>query len=122
MSASPRRASIAFSVVGEGRAKEMMYFGEPISIETALAWGLVNRVVPQGQALNTGLAMARTLAARPGIALQACKRSIDSAFDVAEDAAVEASLALSAKVFTTDDCAEGVRAFFAKEPPRFKHR
>jgi len=108
--------------IGEGRAKEMMYFGEPISVETALAWGLVNRVVPQGEALKAGLAMARTLAARPSVALQACKQSIDSAFDVAEDAAVEASLALSAKVFTTDDCAEGVRAFFAKEPPRFKHR
>src|SRR6202023_2851670 len=36
--------------IGEGRAKEMMFFGEPVPVETALAWGLVNRVVPAGQA------------------------------------------------------------------------
>lgn len=108
--------------IGEGRAKEMMYFGEPLPVETALAWGLVNRVVPRGEALNAALAMARKLAGKPSLALQACKQSIDSAFDLTEDASIEASLALSAKVFATEDCAEGVRAFFAKEPPRFKHR
>jgi enoyl-CoA hydratase len=108
--------------IGEGRAKEMMFFGEPLSVETALAWGLVNRVVPKGEALNVALEMARRLARQPSVALQICKQSVDMAFDVAENAAVEASLAMSERVFTTADCAEGVRAFFAKEPPRFKHR
>ena len=36
--------------IGEGRAKEMMFLGEPVAVETALAWGLVNRVVPPGEA------------------------------------------------------------------------
>jgi enoyl-CoA hydratase/carnithine racemase len=108
--------------IGEGRAKEMMFFGEPLPVETALAWGLVNRVVPRGEALPTALAMARRLAEQPAVALAACKRSIDDALDLTEDEAVQASLALSADVFTTADCAEGVRAFFAKEPPRFVHR
>jgi enoyl-CoA hydratase len=108
--------------IGEGRAKEMMFFGEPLPVETALAWGLVNRVVPKGEALNVALDMARRLAAQPGIALQACKEAVDAAFDVSEEAAVQASLLLSERVFTSEDCAEGVRAFFAKEPPRFKHR
>src|SRR5215831_2629721 len=48
--------------IGEGRAKEMMYFGEPVPVETALSWGLVNRMVPRGEALKTALAMARELA------------------------------------------------------------
>ncbi len=108
--------------IGEGRAKEMMFFGEPLPVETALAWGLINRVVAKGQALEVALRMAHTLAAQPGVALEACKQSVDAAFDVTEDAAVEASLRLSGRVFTSEDCAEGVRAFFAKEPPRFKHR
>ena len=108
--------------IGEGRAKEMMFFGEPLPVETALAWGLINRVVPKGEALKVALQMAHTLAARPSVALQACKQSVDAAFDGTEDAAVEASLRLSGRVFTSEDCAEGVRAFFAKEPPRFKHR
>jgi enoyl-CoA hydratase len=108
--------------IGEGRAKEMMFFGDPLPVETAMAWGLINRVVPRGQALATALEMARRLAAQPNIALQMCKQSVDMAFDTSEEAAVRASLALSDKVFSSADCGEGVRAFFAKEPPHFKHR
>lgn len=108
--------------IGEGRAKEMMFFGEPIPVETALAWGLINRVVPRGEALKTALEMARVLATRPSVALQMAKASADMAFDTSEEAAIRASLAFSDRVFSTADCGEGVRAFFAKEPPKFKHR
>src|SRR5207244_718192 len=48
--------------VGEGRAKELMYPGEPIEAATARAWGLVNRVVPPGQALAAAVELARGLA------------------------------------------------------------
>jgi len=108
--------------IGEGRAKEMMYFGEPISAETALAWGLINRVVPVGEARAAALAMARTLAAKSAVGLAACKQAIDMAYDMAEEDAVKASLALSERAFTSADCREGVRAFFAKERPRFTQR
>jgi len=108
--------------IGEARAKEMMFFGEPIPVETALDWGMINRVVPKGRALETALEMARKLAARPNVALQMCKQSVDMAFDTSEEAAVRGSLALSDKVFSSEDCREGVRAFFAKEQPKFKHR
>jgi enoyl-CoA hydratase len=107
--------------IGEGRAKELMFFGEPIAAETALAWGLVNRVVPRGEALKTAVTLAHELAAGPAEALRLCKRSIGMAFDRPERDAVEATLALSERAFATADCAEGVRAFFAKEPPRFRH-
>ena len=107
--------------VGEGRAKEMMFFGDPIDAPTALAWSLVNRVVPRGRALATATEMAAVLATRPNLALRLCKRAIDLSFDVAEDEAVRRSLALSEEVFHSNDCREGVRAFFAKEPPRFTH-
>ena len=40
---------------------------------------------------------------------------------MSEDEAIERSLALSAEAFASADCKEGVRAFFAKEPPRFTH-
>ena len=108
--------------IGEGRAKQLMFFGEPVPVETALAWGLVNRVVPPGAAVETALTMARELAAGPNVALQLCKQSIAMAFDRPEREAVEATLALSDRAFRTADCAEGVRAFFAKQPPRFQHR
>ena len=108
--------------VGEGRAKELMFTGEPIDAETAHAWGLVNRVVPAGQALASAVALARTLAERPNRALQLMKEAVDLAQDTTEDDAVRRTLALSEAVFRTADCQEGVRAFFAKEPPRWRHR
>jgi enoyl-CoA hydratase/carnithine racemase len=108
--------------VGEGRAKELMYTGEPIDAATALAWGLVNRVVAPGQALAEARALARTLVERPGRALQLMKQAVDLALDTTEDDAVTRTLALSEAVFRTEDCREGVRAFFAKETPRFRHR
>jgi len=107
--------------IGEGRAKELAFLGEPIDAQTALAWGLVNRVVPRGQALAAARELAAVLAARPGRALQLCKQAIDLALDTAEDEAVARTLEVSAAVFRTADCREGVRAFFAKEPPRFTH-
>lgn len=107
--------------IGEGRAKEMMFFGDPIDAKTALAWGLVNRVVPKGESLRTAQAMAATLAERPNRALQLCKAAVDLSFDTTEDQAVAKSLALSDQAFASADCKEGVRAFFAKEPPRFSH-
>jgi enoyl-CoA hydratase len=107
--------------IGEGRAKEMMFFGDPIDAQTGLAWGLVNRVVPEGQAVAAATEMAGVLAERPNRALQLCKRAIDLSFDVTEDEAIHESLALSDEAFASAHCREGVRAFFAKEPPRFTH-
>jgi enoyl-CoA hydratase/carnithine racemase len=108
--------------IGEGRAKEMMYFGEAVDAATALGWGLVNRVVPKGQALDTARAMAEILVKRPGKALQLCKRAVDMAFDMTEDQAVHDTLDMVGEAFITEDCREGVRAFFAKEEPTFTHR
>ena len=98
-----------------------MFFGDPIDAQTALSWGLVNRVVPKGESLRTAQAMAATLAERPNKALQVCKKAVDVSFDVSEDEVVARSLVLSDEVFASADCKEGVRAFFAKEPPRFTH-
>ena len=108
--------------IGEGRAKEMIFFGEPIPVETALAWGLLNRVVPRGQALATAMEMARVLASRPNVALQMAKHLIDLSFDAPEDAVIRASLPMSDVVFASEDCQEGVRAFLAKDTPRFRHK
>lgn len=108
--------------VGDGRAKELMFTGDPIDAKTALSWGLVNRVVPEGQALEASLTLAETIASRPNRALQLCKQAVEIALELPEDQAIRQTLALSDQVFTTEDCKEGVRAFLAKEPPKFTHR
>ncbi len=108
--------------IGEGRAKEMMFVGEPIDAATAMSWGLVNRVVPATDVLAEAMALAGTIAARPGKALQLCKRSIEDGLELDRDEALRRALALSDAAFTSDDCREGVRAFLAKEPPQWTHR
>lgn len=105
--------------VGAGRAREMMFGGEPIDARTALAWGLVNRVVPAGEALARARAWAAELALRPRAALAACKEVIGRAFDADQDAAMRRSLELSDRAFASEECREGVRAFFAKRSPDF---
>ena len=107
--------------IGSGRAKEMSFLGEPISAAQALEWGLVNRVAAKGEATNEALVLARELAARPNIALQACKKAIDEGAEMSDDEAIEQVLSLAEVVFASDDGQEGVRAFFAKEDPKFKH-
>lgn len=107
--------------IGEGRAKEMMFFGDPIDAATALAWGLINRIAPRGQSLQVAQEMAAVLAQRPNRALQLCKTAVDLSFDTTEDEAISRSLALSDQAFSSADCREGVRAFFARETPRFTH-
>ena len=67
------------------------------------------------------MALARELAARPNIALQACKKAIDEGAEMPDDEAIEQVLSLMEKTFASDDGQEGVRAFFAKEEPKFKH-
>ena len=108
--------------IGEGRAKEMMFLGEPVDPETALAWELVNRVVRKGRGLDEAIDLARALARRPNRALQLCKRAIDLSFDVSEDEAIRRTLDLSREAFASEDIEEGVRAFLAKETARFRHR
>jgi enoyl-CoA hydratase/carnithine racemase len=105
--------------VGEGRAKEMMFLGEPIDARTALAWGLVNRVVPDGESLKAARSLAAVLATRPRRALRLCKRVIDLSFEMPQQEAIQRSLQASDEAFTSDEKAEGVRAFLAKRTPNF---
>jgi enoyl-CoA hydratase/carnithine racemase len=108
--------------VGEGRAKELMFLGEPIDASTALAWGLVNRVVTKGAAVEAALALASALAQRPPLALAMCKKAIDLALDASEDLAIAAALPLSERVYTSAESQEGVGAFLTKRKPSFPNR
>ena len=108
--------------IGEARAKQLMFTGEPIDAATALAWGLVTHVVSRGQALGAARALAARLAALPARALALMKEAVEVGLGYPEDEAARRTLALSAAVFKTADCREGARAFLAKEPARFRHR
>lgn len=106
--------------IGEARAKRMILTGEPIDARTALNWGLVNDVVPRGEALQQAEALAAALSKHSAGAMRAAKQLINACFDMPEAALVAQSLMESDRVFCSVNAAEGVNAFLAKRPPEFE--
>ncbi len=106
--------------IGMGRAREMMLLGDMIPAGTALAWGLINRIAPAGQAKAVALELATRLAEAPAQAVFACKTALENAFDLPEVEAIARSLDLSETLSQTRDFNEGVSAFVEKRPARFR--
>lgn len=109
-------------LVGAGRAKELMYLGDPIDAEEAYRIGLANKVVPAGQALPAALQMAQKIAGMGGVALRYIQEAVDRGLATTVDAGLQIEADLFAKVFLTEDIREGVEAFIQKRPPQFQHR
>jgi 2-(1,2-epoxy-1,2-dihydrophenyl)acetyl-CoA isomerase len=106
-------------LAGLGRAAEYAFTNQPISAEQALAWGLVNRVVPASELSQSAREMAESLAQGPVHAMGLAKR----AFNKAVLGNLEQVLDYEAH---TQDIAgkgpehkEGVAAFLEKRPPRY---
>jgi enoyl-CoA hydratase len=98
-------------VVGLTRAKELMLVGERISADTALAWGLLNRVVEDGTALAAAHALAATLASRAEAAVHAIKRLADLALDIPLADGLAAERAALRDVLHSDAATSGAQAF-----------
>lgn len=98
-------------VVGLARAKELMLLGDRIDPDTALAWGLLNRVVDDGQALPAALELARRMAGYAPSAVGAIKALTDSALDapLAEGLAGERRALVD--VLASEAAAKGAQAF-----------
>ncbi|WP_072807133.1 enoyl-CoA hydratase/isomerase family protein [Rhodococcoides yunnanense] len=108
--------------LGLTRAAELVLLGEPITAQTALAWGLVNRLAPRGTALQAALGLAETLAAKSGSALRLNKQALARAFGAEPNLPAQQSVPLFEESFESADGSEGVRAFLAKETPDFEGR
>jgi enoyl-CoA hydratase len=106
-------------LVGPARAMELMYLGDPIGAREAERIGLVNEVVPEGEALPRALDIARRVSRQPIEAVAAIKRGVRQSTRLTRTQSVRLTLELSDHVFKTEDCAEGIRAFFEKREPRF---
>jgi len=96
--------------------------GDPLPAGEALRWGLVNRVVPTGSALDAAMELARSLAAAAPLAVATAKRLVDEGREVPFTTAVGLERDAVALLFATADRREGVTAFLEKRPPVFTGR
>ena len=109
-------------VVGSARAKELILTGRILSSDEAERIGLVNQVVPAGEALAAADALAEEIAARGPLAVREAKRLIDMSTDTDLDTGLAAELDASDRVFASEDMLEGASAFFAKRDPEYHGR
>lgn len=107
-------------LVGEGQAMKMIMTGEIISASEAHRIGLVEQVFEPENLREATLEMARTIASRSPIALQAAKESILAARRMPMDEGLKFERAWFGLLFSTDDMTEGVDAFLSKRQAEFK--
>jgi len=106
-------------LIGVNRAKQLLMTGDLLSADEAMALGLVNSVVDEGEALPAALAMARRLAAGAPYAVQSTKVSVNKFIKSVSNLVLPLSLGLEEISMTKSDHREAVAAFQEKREPRF---
>jgi enoyl-CoA hydratase len=106
-------------LVGKGKALEMILTGARIPAAEALRIGLVERVVPTGEALKAATELARTIAEKAPIALRYAKEAVVKGLGMALEDGLRLEGDLSTLLRTTEDRLEGAKAFLEKRKPRW---
>jgi 2-(1,2-epoxy-1,2-dihydrophenyl)acetyl-CoA isomerase len=106
--------------VGKARALEMALLGEPVPAPQALDWGLINRVVPDGQLMDEARGLARKLAAGPTRSYANSKRALNNSVMRIMDEQLELEAEIQGEMTKSADFVEGVSAFVQKREPQFK--
>jgi enoyl-CoA hydratase len=109
-------------LIGPALAKELIFTGRRIGAEEALSMGLVNRVVPRGEALDVAREVAGQIAANGPVAVRHAKAAANRALDVDLISGLEYETDQFALLFSTDDAREGMAAFVEKRKPQFQGR
>lgn len=109
-------------LIGVGKAKELMFTGEPVTAKEAKDIGLVNEVVPQGQAVEKAKELAFRISQHSLPALSLMKKAIDEGISLSLEEGLKAEAKYFGEVFQTEDVFQGVEAFIEKRPPKFIHR
>jgi enoyl-CoA hydratase len=104
-------------------AAEVLLLGRHVSAREALNWGLINRVVPKGKALEEALKMAHQLCENAPLSIRAITRTLREIDEsVPEAEALERQDQIGWPVWATEDSKEGMRAFAEKRKPVYRNR
>lgn len=106
-------------LVGKTKAYEMLLTGDPIDAQEAYRIGLVNKVVPKGEAVKAAEELARRIIANGPIAVELCKDAVEIGMDLPIEHAVQYSQKNCITCFSTEDMKEGTTAFIEKRKAIF---
>ncbi len=101
-------------LVGMGRAKELIFTCDTIKADEAYRIGLVNKVVPQAELMDTAKKMAAKIASKGSYANAIAKAAINNGYDMDIKNAVEMEANLFGITCSTNDKKEGMTAFLEK--------
>ena len=107
-------------IMGNGKAKELIYTGEMVSAEEALRLGLVERVVPHEVIMKEVKELAESIAKRAPLAVSAAKKAINTGSEMDLDKALSLEKELIFSCFDSKDRTEGMKAFLEKRDPEFQ--
>jgi 2-(1,2-epoxy-1,2-dihydrophenyl)acetyl-CoA isomerase len=109
-------------LIGRVRAMELSLLGERLPADTALEWGMVNRVYVDDVLATEALAVARRLAQGPTRALGLTRRLYWESECNSHEEQLDRERQLQYLAGETHDSREGIAAFLEKRPPRFAGR
>lgn len=109
-------------VLGKARTMELVLTGRRVTAAEALAWGLVNRVVPAAECVAEALSLAAQLAAAPPIASRLAKRAVLAADDTPLTAGLSLERRLYELAMATEDRYEGMTALLDHRRPTWQGR
>ncbi len=107
-------------IVGPALSAELFYTAETLSAEDALRLGIVNRVFPADKFEEEMQKIVDVLAGAPTVALRDVKRTIIADDKKNLETKLDEEIRLQIHCFQSDDCLEGLNAFFEKRKPNFK--
>lgn len=109
-------------IVGQGVAKELLFFGEMFGAVRAHELGIVNKVVPAEELMSVAQEWARKLAQKPPVALQMVKQAVNTGSNTDIESGLIIEAACFGNAFSTEDRKEGLNAFVEKRQPVYSGR
>lgn len=107
-------------IIGQARAYEMAVTADRVAADKALAWGIVNHVVPHEQLMENVMAWAGRIAAGPTLAYGLSKRAMNRSWNMSLEEALEYEAHMQELAARSHDFREGVNAFLEKREAQFK--